>query len=100
MGEAQYDTAVMRRFAGINSLVRIPRETTIPNFRRLLETHGLGAKMLEAVNVHLQHHGLSLSAGTILDAMIIYAPSSTRNADKARIRRCTRPEGAVGGTWA
>ena len=71
-------------FAGINSLERIPDETTILNFRRLLETHGLGAKMLEAVNTHLQHQGLSLRAGTIVDATIIHAPSSTKNADKAR----------------
>lgn len=84
MEEALYDTAVMRRFAGINSLERIPDETTILNFRRLLETHGLGAKMLETVNAHLQHHGLSLRSGTIVDATIIHAPSSTKNADKAR----------------
>lgn len=84
MEEALYDTAVMRRFAGINSLERIPDETTILNFRRLLETHGLGAKMLEAVNAHLQQRGLSLRAGTIVDATIIHAPSSTKNADKAR----------------
>ena len=43
--EALYDTAVMRRFAGINSLGRIPDETTSLNFRRLLETHGLEEKM-------------------------------------------------------
>ncbi len=49
MKVALHDTAVMRRFAGINSLERGPDETTILNFRRLLETHGLGAKMLEAV---------------------------------------------------
>lgn len=74
MEEALYDTAVMRRFAGINSLERIPDETTVLNFRRLLETHGLGAKMLEEVNTHLQHHGLSLRAGTIVDATIIGNP--------------------------
>lgn len=84
MEEALYDTAVMRRFAGINSLERIPDETTILNFRRLLETHGLGARMLAAVNAHLQQKGLSLRAGTIVDATIIHAPSSTKNADKAR----------------
>jgi len=50
----------------------------------LLETHGLRAKMLEAVNAHPQHQGLSLRAGTIVDATIIHAPSSTKNADKAR----------------
>lgn len=53
MEEALYDTAVMRRFAGINGLDGIPDETTILNFRRLLETHNLGAKMLEAVHVQI-----------------------------------------------
>jgi IS5 family transposase len=49
MEEALYDTAVMRRFAGISGPGRIPDETTILNFRPLLETHGLGAQTLEAV---------------------------------------------------
>lgn len=84
MEEALYDTAVMRRFAGVNSLERIPEETTILNFRRLLEIHGLGAQILEAVSTHLQHQGLSLRAGTIVDATLIHAPSSTKNADKTR----------------
>lgn len=66
MEEVLYDTAVMRRFAGINSLDHIPDEITILNFRWLLEPHGLGAKMLEAVNAHLQYQGLSLRAGTIV----------------------------------
>lgn len=63
MEEALYDTAVVRRFAGISGVDRIPDETTILNFRRLLETHGPGGKMLEAVNAHLQRKGLSLRAG-------------------------------------
>ncbi|WP_422509183.1 IS5 family transposase, partial [Stenotrophomonas sp. GZD-301] len=84
MEEALSDTAVMRRLSGINSLERIPDETTILNFRRLLETHGLGAKMLEAVNAHPQRQDRSLRAGTIVDATIIHAPSFTKNADKAR----------------
>lgn len=80
MEEALYDTAMMRRFAGISGLDRIPDETTILNFRRLLETHGLAAKMLEAVNLCLQRKGMSLRAGAIVDATIIHAPSSTKNA--------------------
>jgi IS5 family transposase len=84
MEEALYDTAVMRRIAGISGVDRIPDETTILNFRRLLETHELGGKMLEAVNSHLQRKGLSLRSGTIVDATIIHAPSSTKNANKAR----------------
>jgi len=84
MEEALYDTAVMRRFAGIGGLARIHDETTILNFRRLLEAHGLAAEMLNAVNTHLQRNGMSLRAGTIVDVTIIHAPSSTKNADKAR----------------
>ncbi|MDR6095861.1 hypothetical protein QE373_003158 [Stenotrophomonas sp. SORGH_AS321] len=84
MEEALYDTAVMRRFAGINSLERIPDETTVLDFRRSLETHGLGAKMLEAFNAHLHHQGLSLRSSMIVDATIIHTPSSTQRANKAR----------------
>lgn len=84
MEEALHEIASMRLFAGLSGLDSIPDETTILNFRRLLETHELGAKMLEAVNGHLLRKGLSLRAGTIVDATIIHAPSSTKNADKAR----------------
>lgn len=97
MEEALYDTAVMRRFTGINSLERIPDETTILNIRRLLETHGPGAKILEAVNAYLQHHALSLRAGTIADATIIHAPISTKNADKARDPQMHQPR--KGNQW-
>lgn len=72
-----------RRFM-LSGLDSISDETTILNFRRLLETHGLGAKMLEAVNRHHLRKGLSLRAGTIVDATIIHAPSSTKNAEKER----------------
>jgi len=82
MEEALYDTPVIRRFASISGLDRIPDETTTLNFRRLLETHGLTVRMLEAVNAHLQRQGLSLRAGTIVDVTIIHAPSSTKNADR------------------
>ena len=79
MEEALYDTPVMRRFAQLGGLADIPDETTILNFRRLLETHGLAEKLFEQVNVHLQRKGLSLRSGTIVDATIISAPSSTKN---------------------
>ncbi|AAW74266.1 putative transposase [Xanthomonas oryzae pv. oryzae KACC 10331] len=62
----------------------VPDETTILNFRRLLETHGIAARMLEAVNAHLSRKGQSLRSGTIVDATLIAAPSSTKNADRAR----------------
>jgi IS5 family transposase len=84
MEEALHEIASMRLFARLSGLDAIPDETTILNFRRSMETHGLAAKMLEAVNAHLARKGQSLRAGTIVDATIISAPSSTKNADKAR----------------
>jgi IS5 family transposase len=60
-------------------LAAIPDETTILNFRCLLETHSLAAKMLARVNTHLSRKGLSLRGGTIVDATIIAAPGSTKN---------------------
>ena len=77
MEEALYDTAVLRQFARLSGLDAIPDETTILNFRRLLETHDLAGKIFERVNAHLSRKGQSLRAGTIVDATIIAAPSST-----------------------
>ena len=87
MEEALYDTAVLRRFAGLSGLDDIPDETTILNFRRLLETHELAPRILERVNAHLARKGQSLKAGTIVDATIIAAPSSTKNKDRERAPR-------------
>jgi IS5 family transposase len=85
MEEALYEVAPLRRFAGL-SLVRgtVPDETTILNFRRMLETHALAPSILATVNAHLTDQGLLLRQGTIVDATIIHAPSSTKNAAKAR----------------
>ena len=79
MEEALFDTPVMRRFARLSGLDNIPDETTILNFRRLLETQGLAERIFERVNAHLARKGQSLRAGTIVDATIIAAPSSTKN---------------------
>jgi IS5 family transposase len=84
MEEALVDTPVMRRFAQLGGMDDIPDETTILNFRRLLETKGLAEKIFKQVNSHLQRKGLSLRSGTIVDATIINAPSSTKNADGER----------------
>ena len=84
MEEALYEMPVMRRFAGLGGLDNIPDETTILNFRRLLETHGLAAELFEQVTRHLARKGQSLRAGTIVDATIINAPSSTKNAEGKR----------------
>ncbi|HHZ57562.1 IS5 family transposase [Xanthomonas vasicola] len=84
MEEALHEIPTLRRFAQLGGLDDIPDATTILNFRRLLETHGLAARMLEAVNAHLARTGQSLRSGTIVDATLIAAPSSTKNADHAR----------------
>ncbi|CEJ44192.1 transposase [Xanthomonas citri pv. bilvae] len=84
MEEALHEIPTLRRFAQLGGLDDIPDETTILNFRRLLETHGLAARMLDAVNAHLARKGQSLRSGTIVDATLIAASSSTNNADRAR----------------
>ncbi|SMQ93855.1 IS1479 transposase-like protein [Xanthomonas fragariae] len=84
MEEALHEIPTLRRFAQLGGLDDIPDETTILNFRRLLETYGLAGRMLEAVNAHLARKGQSLRSGTIVDATLIAAPSSTKNADHAR----------------
>jgi IS5 family transposase len=85
MEEALYDIAALRRFAGLNLAdAEIPDETTLLNFRRLLETKQLTDTLFAEINAHLSEKGLTLKSGTIVDATIIHAPSSTKNQDKAR----------------
>jgi len=75
----------MRRFVGIDlGNEPVPDETTICKFRHLLETHDLGERIFQEVNGHLEEKGLKLSEGTIMDATIINAPSSTKNQDRKR----------------
>jgi transposase, IS5 family len=79
--EALYDSAAMRAFADIDlGREPVPDETTVCNFRHLLERHGLGRRLFEAVAEYLAAQGLKVSRGTIVDATIINAPSSTKNA--------------------
>ena len=83
--EALYDSAAMRVFVGIDlGREAVPDETTVCRFRHLLETHDLGRPMFDEVQRHLVAKGMKVAAGTIVDATIINAPSSTKNADKAR----------------
>ena len=83
--EALYDSVVMRDFVGIDlGREPVPDETTICKFRHLLEEHGLGGEMLEAVNLHLEGQGVRITTGTIVDATIIHAPSSTKNREQKR----------------
>ena len=83
--EALYDIASLRRFVGIDlGVERVPDETTVLKFRHLLERHDLGRTLFAEVGQVLQDSGLSVRTGTIVDATLIGAPSSTKNADKKR----------------
>jgi len=80
-----YDSAAMRKFLGIDlGTESAPDETTICKFRHLLEKNKLGKTLLRAVNEHLHRNGIKISNGTIVDATIISAPSSTKNKDGQR----------------
>ncbi len=83
--EALLDSSALRRFVGIDlGYERVPDGTTLLKFHRLLETHKLGESLFAKVGQALQARGLKVGTGTIVDATIIDAPSSTRNANKAR----------------
>ena len=83
--EALYDSVSMRSFAGIDLGVEsVPDETTVCKFRHLLERNKLGKTLLTAVNDHLHRSGIKIANGTIVDATIINAPSSTKNKDGKR----------------
>ena len=85
MEEALHDVPLFREFAGLdNWTTRLPDESTILRFRHLLETHKLAAQMLEVINDLLRAKGLMLKAGTVVDATLIAAPSSTKNASGER----------------
>jgi transposase, IS5 family len=80
MEDALIEVPIMRRFAGIDLISeRIPDETTILAFRHLLEKHNLGEQIFETVKAHLKANGMAMKQGTIIDATLIAAPSSTKN---------------------
>ena len=79
MEDLLYESDPVRRFAGLKLSGPLPDETTILNFRHLLEEYSLGQGLLEEINAHLESQGLKLREGTIVDASIIEAPSSTKN---------------------
>jgi IS5 family transposase len=83
MEESLYEMTILRQFAGLH-LDRIPDEATILNFRRLLEKHELTGGILQVINGYLGDPGLMLRQGTVVDATIIHAPSSTKNKDGKR----------------
>lgn len=85
MEESLHDTPLYRSFAGLDiGSDRMPDETTILRFRHLLEANNLAVSMLATVNTMLADRGLLLKAGTVIDATLIAAPSSTKNKDGER----------------
>ena len=78
--ELLYESAAVRRFVGVDlGIAPAPDETTVLRFRHLLEQHDLCGMVLDAVNIHLQSKGIKIQTGTIVDATIVHAPSSTKN---------------------
>src|SRR6184192_396594 len=83
--EALYDSGGMRQFVGIDlGCEPAPDETTVCKFRHLLEEHQLGEQILGQVNLHLQAQGVRITTGTIVDATILHAPTSTKNREQQR----------------
>src|ERR1700729_2551954 len=83
--EALYDSATLRQFVGIDlGAEPVPDETTVCKFRHLLEENHLGEQILGTVNLHLQAQGVRITTGTIVDATLIHAPSSTKNREQKR----------------
>nr|WP_278450358.1 IS5 family transposase [Pseudomonas lundensis] len=83
MAESLYETTILRQFAGFH-LDRVPDETTILNVHRLLEKNELAGGVLQVINGYWGDRGLMLRQGTVVDATIIHAPSSTKNKDGKR----------------
>ncbi|WP_186164838.1 IS5 family transposase, partial [Burkholderia gladioli] len=83
--DALYDSIAMRAFAGIDLAVEtVPDATTLLKFRRLLLEHDLTRKLFDEIGTSLCERGLMMKEGTLVDATIIEAPSSTKNAEKRR----------------
>lgn len=84
MEDALYEIESMRQFAGLRLSGNLPDETTILNFRHFLEEHKFGKLIFESINEHLAGQGLMLREGSIVDATILSAPSSTKNSTGKR----------------
>lgn len=85
MEDAIYDSYAFRKFMGINFLEeQVPDATTLLHFRRIMEESKLGEQLFRAINYVIEQSGYMMRGGTIVDATIINAPSSTKNADNAR----------------
>ena len=97
MEDLLYEVESVRRFVGVRLSDALPDETTILHFRHLLEAHGLGMGLFEEINRHLAAHGLQLREGTIMDATLIAAPTSTKN--KAKERDSEMHQSKKGNEW-
>lgn len=84
MEEALFETTLYREFARLSSVERIPDRVSILRFRHMLEEHQLARQILAVVNATLVNKGLMLKQGTVVDATLIAAPSSTKNRDGER----------------
>ena len=84
MEEAFFDTLLYREFAQLDEFSRLPDESTVLRFRHRLERHKLTEQILATVNELLSQRGLLLKTGTVVDATLIAAPTSTKNKDKSR----------------
>ena len=84
MEEELHERPLYRRFVGLDGAARLPDESAILRFRHLLEKHRLAPQVLATINVGLAHQGLLLKPGTVVDATIIAAPSSTKNSSGER----------------
>jgi transposase, IS5 family len=84
MEEAFFDTPLYREFARLEEFARLPDESTILRFRHRLEKHKLAEQILVTVNELLTQKGLLLKTGTVVDASLIPAPSSTKNKTQSR----------------
>ena len=98
--DALYDSQALRDFVGIDlSRESVPDATTLLKFRRLLHDNDLTRALFDEINAHLGQQGLLMRAGTIVDATIIAAPSSTKNEDSARPRDAPDQEGQSVAFW-
>lgn len=98
MEEGLHDIPLLRRFAGLDAFEEVmPDESTILRFRHLLEKHELAVVIFAEVNVVLSEKGLSMKRGTVVDATLIAAPSSTKNGDKKRDPEMTQTK--KGNQW-
>lgn len=90
MEEAFFDTPLYRELAQQSEYARVPEESTILRFRHRLEKHKLADAILKEVNTLRSERGLLLKTGTVVDATLIAAPSSTKNQNKEPTPKCIR----------